>query len=235
MSEWAMKRFWTDVSVEAERDGFTIRLDGRPVRTPAKRHLIAPSEAVAQKIAAEWRAQKEVVDTTTMPWTRTTNAAIDKVALQRAEVTAHLASYASTDLLCYRAEGPSSLIERQNETWAPILDWVASEFGVTLQVTQGVMPVDQSPTALRGLAETMEQMSDFQLTGYHDLVTLTGSFLLGLATMHEVRPAEDIWSASRVDEDWQVEQWGEDDEAKEHAETKKAAFLHAAEVFSLAR
>lgn len=231
MSEWAMKRFWTEVTVEVEADGFSIRLDGRMVRTPAKSQLIAPNKAVAERVAREWEAQNDQVDTTTMPWTRTVNAAIDKVAVQRTEVEAHLASYADTDLLCYRAEGPETLQLRQSEAWDPILDWLSKEFGVSLAVTQGVMPVSQTPAHLATLAATMGPMSHLQLTGFHDLVTLTGSFSLGLATAHNLKSAPELWAASRVDETWQIEQWGEDEEAKESEEHKKNAFLHAREVY----
>lgn len=231
MSEWAMKRFWSDTSVQAEDGGFAIKLDGRGVKTPAKRSLVVPSEAMAQKIAAEWEAQVDEVRPETMPWTRSANAAIDKVADQRAEVEAHLADYAGSDLLCYRADGPEGLIARQRTSWDPLLDWLADRYDVRLLTTTGVMPVEQSKDAIERLARTMAPMSDMQLTGFYDLVTLSGSFTLALACAQALQTPPKLWAASRLDEEWQIEQWGADEEASEVAELKKQAFLHASEVY----
>ncbi len=231
MSEWTMKRFWTEVSVEAEGKDFAVKLDGRTVKTPAKRILMVPSKRMAQRIAAEWEAQQETVDPKTMPWTRSANAAIDKVALQRSGVMAHLAEYAGSDLLCYRAEGPDRLVLRQQTTWGPILDWATKTFDVQFALTAGVMPVTQPSESVAKLADTMKPMSDIQLTGFYDLVTLSGSFAIALATARQFQSAHELWAASRLDEDWQIEQWGEDAEASEAAELKKQAFLHATEVY----
>lgn len=234
MSEWAMRRFWTDVTVEDGEGGYAICLDGRPVMTPAKRRLAVPTETIASRVAAEWQAQTGTVDPTTMPWTRSANAALDKVATQRDEVAGHLIGYAGTDLLSYRADAPEALVERQREHWDPVLDWLATRFGVRLSVTRGVMPVLQPQSALERLAETMAPMTHFQLTGFHDLVTLSGSFTLALAVAQGERGPEQAWGLSRLDEDWQIEQWGEDEEAAEHAEIKRQAFLHAAEFYQAA-
>ncbi len=229
-----MKRFWDAVSFEAVEGGFQIKLDDRTVRTPAKKPMVVPSERIAKKVAAEWDAQVEQVDPIAMPWTRTSNAAIDKVAHQRADVIAHLGGYAGTDLLCYRAESPDSLVRRQKDVWDPILLWIEKRFGVTLQSTSGVMPVDQDPLGIARLATAMEPMTDFQLTGFHDLIGLSGSFCIGLAVVEQAFAAEDLWAASCLDEAWQIEQWGADEEASAHIEMKKMAFLHATEVYRAA-
>lgn len=234
MSEWAMKRFWKTASFAPKDSGYEVHLDGRPVKTPAKRPLILPTGDMACQVALEWDAQEETVNPAIMPWTRSANAAIDKVATQRQEVTAHLASYAETDLVCYRAEGPESLIERQNEAWDPLLDWIGEKYGARLILASGVMPVAQSSTDLDRLAATMRGMSAFQLTGFYDLVTLTGSFVLALAATESRENPEALWAHSRVDELWQIEQWGEDEEAAEHAELKKTAFFHAISFFKAA-
>ena len=231
MSEWSLKRFWTSVGIFEDGDGFAVRLDNRPIRTPAKRTLVVPTRTIAERIAAEWEAQVEKVDPATMPWTRSANAALDKVATQRDEVIAHLAGYAETDLLSYRAEGPEGLVARQSATWDPLLGWVMQRFDVRIAVTQGVMPIRQDTDTVTRLAETMVPMNDFQLTGFHDLVTLTGSFSIALAAVHELQPAPILWAASRMDEDWQAQQWGDDEQAKYEAELKKSAFLHATELF----
>ena len=234
MSEWSMKRFWTDVTVKEQGPDFTVLLDGRLIKTPAKRTLVVPTRRIADQVAAEWAAQEGAVDPATMPWTRSANAAIDKVAPQRAEVQAHLADYAGTDLLCYRAEDPDALVERQRATWDPILDWLDGRHGVRLVLAAGVMPVKQDPAALAVLAGAMDDMGDFQLTGFYDLVTLTGSFALALANADCAFPATDLWEASRLDEAWQIEQWGPDDEAEAVTKIKRAAFLHATELFHAA-
>ena len=234
MSEWGSKRFWSTVSVAAGAEGFSIRLDGRPVRTPAKRTLVLPTQAIARHVAAEWDAQDDHVDPVTMPWTRSANAAIDKVATQRRDVMDHLAGYADTDLLSYRASEPVELVLRQQKTWDPLLDWVATHHGVRFEVTRGVMPIEQESTRISRLVCRMEPMSSFQLTGFHDLVTLSGSFVIALAAADGAFPVPDLWAASRLDENWQVEQWGEDVEAAEEAARKMRAFGHAAELFRLA-
>lgn len=231
MSEWAPKRFWTSVQVETDDAGFLIHLDARPVRTPAKKMLVVPTQEIADKIAAEWDAQEDAVDPGTMPWTKSANAAIDKVAEQANEVRGHLAGYADTDLLLYRAESPAALIERQAAQWNPVLDWISETYGARLQLAEGVMPVSQDAEALLRLTKVMDDMTDFQLTGFHDLVTLTGSFALALAAKHRFQSAEQIWTLSRVDEDWQIEQWGHDEEATMQANFKKASFIHANDFF----
>ena len=234
MSEWAPKRFWTSVSVVETKDGFAVELDGRSVRTPAKALLSVPTDAMAQMISEEWERQVERVDPTTMPWTRSANAAIDKLALQRREVEDHLVSYAGTDLLCYRADGPDGLTALQAESWDPILDWLAARHGVRLATTAGVMPVAQELEVLDRLKVPMREMNNFALTGFHDLVTLSGSFALALTVVEQARDSEEVWQLSRLDEEWQAEQWGRDAEAEEAAEIKRQAFLHATSFYRAA-
>lgn len=232
MSEWAAKRFWKTVESRVdENGGFGVWLDGRPVNTPGKTRLIVPTEAVAARVAEEWDAQEGVIDPNTMPWTKSANSAIDKVAPQRAEVEAHIASYAGTDLLSYRADGPDALVARQAEVWDPVLDWVRDTFLVEIAVTRGVMPVEQDSAGLLRLAAAMNEMSDFQITGFHDLVTISGSYLLGLAATQKWAQIDRLWQLSRVDEDWQIEQWGEDEEAEIHAKARMKAFFHAADFY----
>ena len=235
MSEWAPKRFYKDVTVEREGDQFSVRLDGRPVRTPGKRLLAMPHEAMARNVAEEWRAQKDLIDPRTMPWTRSVNSAIDKVASQRDEIIEHLTSYAGTDLLCYRAHGPAELVARQSQDWDPLLDWVTQRYNVKLNVTSGVMPVVQRAETLERLHGTMQPMSDFELTGFYELVTLSGSFTIALASVEGVQPADVLWKISRIDEIWQSEQWGVDEEAEEASNLKRDAFLHAFKFFQTAQ
>ena len=234
MSEWAPKRFWKTVEVVEANGGFMATLDGRTVRTPGKSALVVPTREMADRIAEEWEAQVDKVDPTTMPWTRSANSAIDKLSVQRAEVEDHLIGYAGTDLLSYRAEGPDGLIARQANSWDPILDWIAQRHSVRLLTTFGVMPVTQTDDALRVLRNVMHEMSDFAITGFHDLVTLSGSYVLAVSVADGFLNAGAAWDASRIDEEWQNEQWGRDEEADEHAELKRDAFFHAANFYKSA-
>lgn len=235
MSGWARKRVWKETTVSKTPDGFEVMLDGRPIRTPSKSALVLPTQAMAEMIAAEWEAQEDIIDPTTMPATRMANSTIDKVVPQRAEVEAHLAGYGETDLLCYRATGPDGLVARQAELWDPLLNWVAEVHGARLSVTQGVIPTPQSAESLKALAEPMARFSTFELTGFHDLVTLSGSLVLGYAAAASKEKPESLWEASRVDELWQIEQWGRDEEAERANDLKKQAFLDAIAFFSAAR
>ena len=235
MSEWKPKRFWKQAGAVEVDGGHSVQLDGRPVRTPAKAALVLPTRAMAEAIAAEWDAQDGEVDPMAMPFTRSANAAIDKVRVQRREVADMLAAYGDSDLLCYRAEAPAALAERQAEFWDPALDWAAAEFGPRLEARTGVVHRAQNPDALNGLAQPVHEMTEFQLAAFHDLVSLSGSLVLGFAAVHEERPIEAVWTLSRLDEEWQEEQWGVDEEAAEQAEIKKQAFLHAERFFRLAR
>ncbi|NNE87029.1 MAG: ATPase [Silicimonas sp.] len=234
MSDWAPKRFWTSVQVEAAEGGFTVTLDGRNVRTPGKALLTVPTMEMAQHIASEWEAQTERVDPRTMPWTRSANSAIDKLSVQRREVEDHLIGYAGTDLLCYRADGPLGLVDQQAAGWDPILGFVENAFHVRLKTTSGVMPVAQTDESLSALRNVMTPMSDFAITGFHDIVTLSGSYILAVAVALDEVDTQAAWALSRIDEEWQNEQWGRDEEADAQAETKRAAFVHAARFFKSA-
>lgn len=228
MSGWAPKRFWSDVAVVPEGEDYAVTLDGRPVRTPLKARLAVPTRAFAEEVAREWEAQAEVLDPNTMPATRLANAAIDKVAASRDEVVAMLASYGASDLLCYRAEGPEKLIAREREGWDPLLAWSAEALGADLAVGSGIMPVEQAPGDLQRLREPLEAMDAFELAAFHDLVALSGSLVLALAVAMGRLSAEEAWRLSRLDEDFQIEEWGEDEEAAQAAARRRAAFLDAA-------
>lgn len=233
MSEWAMRRFWTRAEVAAAEGGFTVTLDGRSVKTPAKALLVVPTEALAHEIAAEWAAQTERVDPSTMPHTRMSNSAIDKVSATRDDVADMLAAYGDSDLLCYRADHPDELVARQNAAWDPLLDWAAEALGARLEPRTGVIHAAQNPAALAALSEKVHALSDFELAAFHDLVALSGSLILAFATITERCSPEDAWEVSRIDETWQAEQWGEDEEAREIMLLKRAAFLHADRVYRL--
>lgn len=233
MSEWKVKRFWKEATVDAVEGGYAVRLDARPVKTPAKRALVLPTQAMAETIAAEWDAQQEEINPHLMPATKTANAAIDKVAVQHADVADMLAAYGDSDLLCYRADSPQGLVARQAAAWDPMLDWGAEALGARLVPRVGVMHAPQDPIALARLTTLTHELNAFELAAFHDLVSLTGSLILGFAAARQARPLDDIWAISRLDEDWQAEQWGRDAEAEASAAVKRESFLHAGRMFTL--
>ncbi|MCE8510048.1 ATPase [Ruegeria pomeroyi] len=233
MSDWKPKRFWKQAAVAEMAEGYTVELDGRQVRTPAKEPLLLPTRALAEAIAAEWNAQEKEVDPTSMPYTRTANAAIDKVRIQHGEVADMLAAYGDSDLLCYRADSPAELTERQAQTWDPVLDWAAETLGARLLPIQGVMHQPQPSGALETLTRRVHALNPFQLAAFHDLVSLSGSLVLGFAAALNWREADEIWQISRLDETWQEEQWGPDEEARALAALKRMAFLHAKAVYDI--
>ncbi|MCU9848406.1 ATPase [Defluviimonas sp. WL0024] len=227
MSGWKAKRFWKTVAVVEAEGGYGVTLDARPVRTPAKCALVLPTRAMAEAIATEWEAVEKEVDPRRMPVTRAANAAIDKVAPQFDEVATLIAAYGGTDLLCYRAVAPEALAEAQAAAWDPLLDWAAREYGARLNVTRGVVPVAQPAESLVRLTAAVRALSPFELTALHDLVSLSGSLVLGLAATRPEFDSETLWRHSRFDEDWQTEQWGEDEEAVAAARMKRDDFLFA--------
>lgn len=235
MSEWAAKRFWSEVSIGPGPEGWTILLDGRPVRTPSRALLAVPTEGLAQAIAAEWRAQEGRIDPASMPATRMANSAIDTVRPNHAAIVAIVAAYGGTDLLCYRAPGPDRLVLRQAEAWDPLLDWAADRFGVRLRTVAGVMPVAQDSGALAALNDAVAARDAFRLMALHDLVSLSGSLILGLAVAERHLDTGPAWHAARIDEDFQTEEWGEDAEAAAQAASRAAAFLDAARFDLLAQ
>ncbi len=235
MSEWKAKRFWKAASVVEVEGSFAIELDGRGVKTPAKQAMHVPTHAMASAIAQEWDAQVEIINPNTMPVTKTANAAIDKVTVQHAEVAQLLAAYGDSDLLCYRADAPEELVARQNEHWNPILDWAEDALGARLEPRTGVIHAPQNPLDVEALSRRTHALDAFELAAFHDLVSLSGSLVLGFAATMDARPADELWTISRLDELWQEEQWGEDEEATAMALIKRDAFLHAKRMFDLAQ
>lgn len=227
MSEWKQKRFWKEAKSVATDGGYAVELDGRRVKTPAKTALIVPSAQMAEAIAAEWDAQEEGINPETMPFTKSANAAIDKVANQHAEVADMLADYGDSDLLCYRADSPQELVKRQAEQWDPVLEWAAQQLNAHLEPRTGLSHRPQEKAALQSLKDRVHALNNFQLAAFHDLVSMSGSLVLGFAAAQDWRTADEIWRISRLDEHWQEEQWGVDDEAKEVENLKRAAFVHA--------
>jgi chaperone required for assembly of F1-ATPase len=216
-----MKRFWKNVSVDAER---VVRLDDRPVRTPGRVPLALPTMALAEAVAGEWRDVEETVDPRAMPLTGLANAAIDRIGADPAPFAAGLARYAESDLLCYRADSPPELVARQDAVWNPLLDWARDRYDVHFTLVTGIMHQPQPPATVERLAQAVAALDPFRLAALSPVVTITGSLMLALALLEGAEEADTIWTAAHVDEDFQAEIWGEDYLAVEAREAKRREF-----------
>ena len=233
MSAWTAKRFWKQAVAEPCDGGFTVTLDGRAVKTPAKRLLVLPTLAMAEVIAAEWDAQQGRVKPETMPATRAANSAIDNVAIQFAAVAHDLARYGETDLLCYRATAPQELIDRQADAWDPLLAWSAAALRSPLIATAGVMHIRQPETSIAKLTSQIHAFTPFQLAAVHDLIASSGSLILALAVTRGRLSLDEAWRLSRIDETWQNELWGVDEDAAALESLKRQAVAEAGRFFAL--
>ena len=223
------KRFYQDVSVEKGEGGYAVLLDGRSVKTPARKLLAVPSERLAEVLAAEWAAQGDHINPMTMPLTRLLNTALDGVAEAGEAVFEDALRYAGSDLLCYRAGAPESLVARQNEAWDPWLDWISNACGARFVLAEGVMHVDQPPEAARAASVIMRRHTEpLRLAALHVVTTMTGSLILALALAEGAADAGTVWQAAHVDEDFNIAQWGEDHEAAARREVRRKEFDAAA-------
>jgi chaperone required for assembly of F1-ATPase len=211
----ALRRFYKLVEVAgAEGGGFAVKLDGRPVRTPGKRPLVAPSRAVAEQIAAEWTAQGETIEPMSMPTTRLANSAIDGVAAALSETKAEIARYAEDDLVCYRAAAPEALVALQAAAYDPIVAWAHETLGARFATTVGVAHIAQPQAALAASRAAVEAYADpFGVAALHVMTSLTGSLMIALMTAKGALSSDAAWRAAHVDEDFQIGRWGEDEEA----------------------
>ena len=221
------KRFYKTVAIKEGASGFCVILDGRSVRTPLKSILSLPTRLLAEAIAEEWDAQLETIDIAKMPLAGFANATLDRVALGRVDFVLEITSYAETDLLCYRADEPVALVERQEEIWQPHLDWLAREKGVRLETTSGIVHVRQEEKELKKVRAIVDDRDNFALTALHAMTTRSGSVVLALAVADGDLNAEEASSASELDELFQAEQWGEDPLAVERRAKLLDEFLQA--------
>ena len=228
-----MKRFWKDVSVEREGGGWGIRLDGRPVKTPARVALAVPTERLAEAIAEEWRSVGDTIDPRAMPLTGLGNAAIDRVAADRQAFADGLARYAEADLACYRAEGPQGLLDRQEKSWDDLLGWARRRYDVDFATTTGLTHVTQPAATVERLGHEVSALDAFRLAGLSPLVTIGGSLVGALAVLEKAMTPEQVWDAVSLDDQWQLERWGSDAEAEAALENRKRDFLAAARFLEL--
>jgi chaperone required for assembly of F1-ATPase len=236
------RRFYDKAAVEDAGAEYRITLDGKPVRTPARRALAAPALALAEAIAAEWQAQREVIDPAQMPLTRLANAIIDGVIDSPAAVAADIEKYLASDLVFYRAHVPAELCERQAQHWDPVLSWARDVLGAHFQLGEGVVHVTQPEPALRAAAAAISAdpiladpiLADpWRLGALHAVTTLTGSALIALALSRGVLSADAAWRAAHVDDDWNMERWGADELALERRASRFAEFAAAAMVLQI--
>ena len=228
-----MKRFWTDATVEKAADGWRILLDGKNVRTPARAELVVPGEALAEAIAGEWNAVEGEIDPRAMPLTGFANAAIDRVAPDRAAFAANLGKYAEADLACYRAEGPQGLVDLQAGEWDALLGWARRRYDVNFAVTTGVTHVAQPAATVERLSHEVAALDPFRLAGLSPMVTAGGSLVAALAVLDGAWDAAKAWDAVSVDDAWQRERWGSDDEAEKALEARRYDFLAGARFLAL--
>ena len=207
-----MKRFYKETAVDQGDGGFRVLLDGRPMRTPAKAVLVVPTKALAEAIAEEWYAVPEKVEINPahLPLTRLAATGIDRVTTQRSRVIEDTAKYGASDLLCYRATDPSSLVQRQAAAWQPLLDWAAERYGARLVVVEGLAFVEQPVDAIARLRDAVATHSDLGLSALFNLTHISGSLVVALAVAERHLAAGDAFAAAQLDELYQVERWGED-------------------------
>jgi chaperone required for assembly of F1-ATPase len=219
-----VKRFYKEADSVPASGGMALLLDGRAVKTPAHAALAVPTEELAEAIAAEWNAQGEDVDPRTMPLTGLANAAIDRVAPEPGTFAANLARYGEGDMLCYRAEGPRPLVERQAAAWDTLLAWARRRYDVEFEITTGILHRPQPPETVRRLAAAVSARDPFRLAALAPLVTISGSLVIALALSEGEIGLDEAWRAATVDEAWQAEQWGEDALAAEALANRRREF-----------
>jgi len=226
------RRFYKEATVTPERG---IALDGKPVRTPKKQLLVLPTDKLAQAVAAEWRAQGDKIDPISMLMTKLANTAIDRVAFERARILAEMVDYAASDLVCYRADRPPDLVARQAAHWDRVIDWASTALNAPFVATLGVIHRPQPPEALHAVSNALEFISDYEVAALHNIMTLTGSALLSLMLGRGALSPNAAWTAANVDEDYQIENWGEDDEAAKRRAARHTEFLACCRFLALAR
>jgi chaperone required for assembly of F1-ATPase len=223
----AVKRFYKHAALRASGGGYEILLDERPVKTPAKNALLLPIKALAEAVAEEWNCQGEKIDPRSMPLTGLANAAIDRIEPDRESFAASLAAYGETDLLCYRAEGPASLVARQSEQWDALIAWARHRFDIDFELVCGIIHRPQPARTLEQLAKAASARNAFELAALAPLVTISGSLVIALALAEGAVDPDTAWAAASLDETWQAEQWGEDAEAATVLENRRRDFAAA--------
>lgn len=230
------KRFYKEASIGETRNGFCVLLDGKHAKTPARNNLALPNAALAAAVAAEWNAVEDAIDPVRLPLTRLVNLAIDAVSSAPQPVIDEIVQYASSDLVFYRADGPEGLVALQNERWNPVLDWAAATLKARFSLAQGVMHVRQPDDALASVRDAAEKLSQpFALAATASATNIGGSALIALALANGAMSGDEAWNAAHVDEQWNITQWGEDEEAQRRLAARHGEFTAAARMLELLR
>jgi chaperone required for assembly of F1-ATPase len=225
-----MRRFYNAAAVETRDNGHAIVLDGRPVRTPGRNPLQLPTRQLADAIAAEWEAQAETIEPATMPLTQLASTALDRIAPQPAAVAAQVARYAETDLVCYRADHPETLVQRQHALWSPLLRWLQASYAAKLVVTEGIRPIPQPAAAIAAVQKALAAFPTFKLAAISSVTGATGSVVIALALADGEITSDQAAEAAFVDERYQMEIWGSDPD-QETRLTRLRTDLDAAQHF----
>ena len=223
------KRFYAHAGVVEAADGFAITLDGKPIRTPSGRQVVAPAREIAEAIAAEWQAQQETIDPLTMPLTRFANSVVDAVVDRVEAVTDDVTKYFGSDHLFYRAGHPDALVAREAMHWDPVLFWAADALGAHFILAEGIVHVRQPDSAVAA-ARAALPTDPWSIAALHVITTLTGSALLALALLRGVLDQDQVWAAAHVDEDWNIEKWGADEEIARRRAARLVDFRAAASI-----
>ena len=230
-----MKRFYKIAEARPAEGAWEILLDERPVKTPARNLLLAPTEGLGGGIAEEWNAQGEKVDPRSMPLTGLANAAIDRIAPDTAQFACSLAAYGETDLLCYRADAPAALVARQRELWDPLIAWARRRYDVDFEIVSGIIHRPQPNLTVEHLGRAVAARGPFELAAFSPLVTISGSLIIALALAEGAIDLDSAWAAAALDETWQAEQWGVDAEAARVLESRRSEFTAAYRFLELVR
>ena len=223
------KRFYAHAGVVESPDGFAIALDDKPVRAPSARALVAPTREIADAIVAEWEAQNETIDPVTMPMTRLANSVVDAVVDRVEAVTDDVAKYLGSDLLFYRASHPEALVAREAAHWDPVVFWAADTLGAHFILAEGIVHVRQPDSAISA-ARAALPADPWSIAALHVVTTLTGSALLALALLRGLLDQDQVWAAAHVDEDWNIEKWGVDEEVAARRAARLIDFKAAADI-----
>lgn len=225
------RRFYEEVNVNEVNGGFIVRLDAHELKTPAKKPLVLPTAALAQHVAAEWRAQETDIDSYSMPTMRLVSTALDRVAEVPTETAQAFAAYGMSDLLCYRAENPDKLVKKQADAWDPILDWAKNRFDMSFEVTQGILPINQpADNEARLLAIAGDDV--FRLTGLAHMAAILGSAILAIAADEAHIDAQQAYQLAYLDDLYQIDEWGSDEEAVDRLDKIALDIRHASSYLS---
>ncbi|KWV92586.1 ATP12 family chaperone protein [Erythrobacter sp. AP23] len=230
-----MKRFYKDVTIEKTELGYHVALDGRPLKTQGGKPQVVESQNLAEALAAEWAEQGETLDAARFALRDMADYALDVVPATRAEIVAKMLRYVETDTLCYRAGPDEPFWHRQRDVWDPLVEAMETREGIKLERVSGIVARPHSPKIMKRLRARLEDLDDFALAALEQLASLAASLCVGLAALEDDADGEALWAAANLEEDWQVEQWGQDEEANARRARRLGEFLKAMEFARLAR